>query len=240
VDTICSKNVPIRPLCGYKAAIEATCKAITITGRLKQMSCYRVYWFFYFMLCWVVLGFSSAGAAARETYLDFSARIVVQAQKEGDIRPDLENQIFSLVNRFRKSNGLPTLALDLAAQRAARAHAMDMLLNNFMGHVSSTGHDFDSRMRALNGGALILPSMAENAARLTHAGKVDSAVATKLFEQWVKSPAHRKTLLSLDYLSVATGAVSKEGQVYADQIFTGPKSKSNMSRSDINNDQGLY
>jgi uncharacterized protein YkwD len=117
---------------------------------------------------------------------------------------------------------------------------MDMLLNNFMGHVSSTGHDFDSRMRALNAGALILPGMAENAARVTQTGKVDSAVATKLFEQWVKSPAHRKTLLSLDYLSVATGVVAKDGQVYADQIFTGPRSITNMSRSDLDNDQGLH
>jgi uncharacterized protein YkwD len=216
------------------------CKAITITGRLKQMSCYRVGWLFNFMLCWVVLGLSGAGAVARETYLNFSARIVVQAQKEGDIRLDLEKQIFLLANRFRKSNGLPTLALDLAAQRAARAHAMDMLLNNFMGHVSSTGHDFDSRMRALNAGALILPGMAENAARLTQTGKVDSAVATKLFERWVKSPAHRKTLLSLDYLSVATGVVAKDGQAYADQIFTGPRSITNMSRSDLDIDQGLH
>jgi uncharacterized protein YkwD len=182
------------------------------------------------LLCWVALSLFPASAMARETYVVFVARMVAQAQGENDIRPDLEAEIARLANAFRRSKGLPALKIDRAALGAARAHAMDMMLNNFMGHVASTGHDFDSRMRALNGGAMILPGMGENAARVSKPGDVNKAMAASLFQQWVKSASHRKTLLSRDYVKVATGVVSKGGRLYADQIFTGPQVQTNMNR----------
>jgi uncharacterized protein YkwD len=184
--------------------------------------------------------FLSVQALARETYVAFATRVVAQAQNEGDLRPKIEAELLRLANGFRKSNGLPGLRQDKAAHDAARAHAMDMLLHNFMGHVASTGQDFDSRMRALNGGAMSLPAMGENAAKVTRSGGEDSAIAALLFQLWVHSPAHKKTLLSRDYVSVATGVVSRGGQFYADQIFTGPKVQTNMGRVTPAEQQGLY
>jgi uncharacterized protein YkwD len=192
-------------------------------------------------LCWVVLSFSTTIGVARETYTAFAARLVAQAQSENDLRPDLEAELTRLANAFRKSKGLPALKTDSTAQSAARAHAMDMMLNNFMGHVASTGHDFDSRMRALNGGAMILPSMAENAAHVSKPGDVNKAMAASLFQQWVISPPHRKTLLSRDYVKLATGVVSKGGRLYADQIFTGPQVQTNTNRvQSVDEGQGVY
>jgi uncharacterized protein YkwD len=196
-----------------------------------------------FNLCCVAVTLLVASqqlAQARETYVVFADRMVATAKAENAIRPDLEAQLAGLANAFRKSKGLPALAIDEAAHAAARAHAMDMMLHNFMGHVASTGQDFDSRMRALNGGAMILPGMAENAARVSKPGLVDRKMAASLFQQWVKSPPHRKALLSRDYLKVATGVVSKGGQLYADQIFTGPAVSTNMGRVVPAEKPGVY
>ncbi len=175
----------------------------------------------------IICLFASSGLA-RETYSSFAARIMIQAQSEHDIRTDLEAELLRLANAYRVSQNLPSLRADTANKAAARAHAMDMMIGNFMGHVASTGHDFESRMRALRPGVMVLPAMAENAARVTTPGTVDKAMAARLFQQWIKSAPHRHTLRSLDYVAVATGVVSKGGVLYADQIFLGPEMVTNM------------
>jgi uncharacterized protein YkwD len=168
---------------------------------------------------------------ARETYRQLMGRMVQQAAANNAERPDLERQLWQLANEFRRSKGLNALKINTVNHDAALAHAFDMLQHNTMGHVASSGHDFDSRMRALNDGAMILPSMAENAARQSHGDVNDPQAARKIFQQWVKSASHRHTLLSRDYLSVATGVVSMDGKIYADQIFMGPEVHSNMGRA---------
>lgn len=167
---------------------------------------------------------------AREIYVALATRLANQAKTAELERPDLEQQLFTLANSYRKSKGLSALAKNNTAQDASLAHAMDMMLNNFMGHTASTGQDFDSRMRALRNGAMILPSMGENAARLSHADLTDPTAAKKIFQQWVNSPPHRHALLSRDYLSVATGVVAQGNKIYADQIFLGPEIVTNMGR----------
>lgn len=192
---------------------------------------------FYLGLGWALLNFMGAVALARETYAAFVSRMVAQAASENDVRVDLEAQLLTLANQYRSSKGLKKLAHDDVALPAARAHAMDMMMGKFMGHVASTGHDFDSRMRALKPGVLMLPQMAENAARVSRPGDVNSAMAAGLFQQWVKSTSHRHTLLSRDYVKVATGVVSRGGVLYADMIFTGPEAKTNMH---FDTGNGLY
>ncbi len=175
----------------------------------------------------IICLFASSGLA-RETYSSFATRMVAQAQTEHDIRADLEVELLRLANAYRTSQNLPSLRANTTNQVAARAHAMDMMMGNFMGHVASTGHDFDSRMRALKPGVMVLPAMAENAARVSRPGTVDKGMAASLFQQWVKSPPHRHALLSRDYISAATGVVSKGGVLYADMIFMGPEVITNM------------
>lgn len=186
--------------------------------------------------CWLLGGGFSA-AEARETYRQLMLRMVsASLQVE---RPDLERQLWQLANQYRKSRGLRGLTPNQSLHDASVAHAMDMMQNNFMGHVASSGHDFDSRMRALRDGAMNLPSMGENAARLSHGDVNDPQAAQKIFQQWVKSPSHRHTLVSRDYVSLATGVVAMDGKIYADQIFVGPEVQSNMGRTAIEGD-GIY
>ena len=186
----------------------------------------------------VVVGLSPA--KARETYRALVARLVGQVAVSKIERTDLEAQLFQLVNAYRHSKGLNSLKIDHSVQDASVAHAMDMMQHDYMGHVASTGHDFDSRMRALANGAMILPSMGENAARLSHADLNDPNAAQKIFQQWVNSPSHKHALLSRDYLSVATGVVAQGSKIYADQIFVGPQVISNMGRAEPVQPGGLY
>jgi uncharacterized protein YkwD len=210
------------------------CKANLLAQRLKRVRFYRTFsiaWVRLWLVVVVVFISLIHPTEARETYLALANRLVAQAESENLVRPDLELEIVRLANSYRISKGLRALKIDISLQNAARAHAMDMMLNRFMGHVASTGQDFDSRMRALRGGGmLILPSMAENAARVSKPGVVDAKMAASLFQQWVKSAPHRKALLSRDFVKLAVGAVSKGGQLYADQIFTGPEVKTNLGQ----------
>ena len=60
------------------------------------------------------------------------------------------------------------------------------------------------------------PAMAENAARQDGDGGESAA---QLFQQWVKSPPHRKALVSLAYNFVSTGVVQRGNNIWAVQIF---------------------
>ncbi len=171
-------------------------------------------------------------AEARETYAAYVARITAHLPKGAAYREDLEAALRQAANAYRGSKGLKPLAEgDDTLAAAARAHAADMMQNDFVGHTSTSGSGFESRIRALNPGVLMLPRMAENAARERSKGPPDAAKAQRLFQQWVKSAAHAKTMRSRDYTSVATGVVEKDGKLYAVQIFQGPPLKTNMMGS---------
>lgn len=106
---------------------------------------------------------------------------------------------------------------------------MDLYAQSGMGHVSSGGHDFESRMRALNKGQMFLAPMAENAARLRNSSLTDAKKAQALVTQWVKSSGHRKNMVNRTYMTVAIGVISQGDDVYAVQIFSGPEVKTNMT-----------
>ena len=173
--------------------------------------------------------FSVSPAAPRETYAAYVARINAGLPGGATYRDDLEQVLLSAANAYRKSKGLkPLRAAEGTLVAAARAHAADMMQNDFVGHTSSSGAGFESRMRALHPGVMMLPRMAENAARERSKGEPDKAKARKLFQQWVNSGPHARTLRSRDYVSLATGVVEKDGKLFAVQIFEGPALNTNM------------
>jgi uncharacterized protein YkwD len=191
----------------------------------------------------VVIAFGTDSAAARETYRAYAARIVAQAAREGDIRADLEDQLFRMTNAYRKAQGMRALARDPspAVKLAARAHAMDLLLNHRMGHVASTGQDLEERVRALTNSPMVLPITGENAAAWNGTGAIDAGRAAALFQLWVKSSGHRHNLLGRDYVKMTVGVVVRGDRFYADQIFTGPAVVTNMQNSaPVEEGAGLY
>ena len=171
----------------------------------------------------VVLGTGTQVYA--ESYVGLVSRLVAQ----GRFEPQIEQLLFAKVNAYRRSRGVAALAQETNMAFAARAHAADMAASKRMGHVASNGMEFDSRMRALHNGALVLPSMAENAAVAPARGDANQ-IAEALFGAWLHSEGHRQTMVSRDYLKVSTGVSIADGKAYADQIFTGPMVSTNMFR----------
>ena len=168
---------------------------------------------------------------ARESYANLVSRILSAPPEGAEIREDMEQAILVAVNAYRKSKGVAALKPIAGTMRsAARAHAMDLLSTATMGHTASSGHDFASRMRALQPGKLFLPPMAENAARQRQAGLSATAKAQKLVLQWIGSQGHRKNLVNRTYTRVATGTVMRGNDVYAVQIFLGPEVKTNLNQ----------
>lgn len=173
----------------------------------------------YMSVLMAIFWLSSVIPAAAETYVQFAKAMVANLPGDSQFRPDLEAQLAKAANSFRASKGTKSLMADDQFQLAARAHAADMMLNNFVGHKSSHGEQFDSRMSAFLGSPMFLPRMAENAARDTQKGEADAAKAQRLFQQWVDSRPHRKALLNGTYRYVSTGVVQRGNNIYAVQIF---------------------
>jgi uncharacterized protein YkwD len=179
------------------------------------------------MLIWLVLGLvllpGSSFEAYAKTYLEIALGSLKNLPGNARIRGDLEAVIAGQANAYRQSKGIASLQSSTKLRDAARAQAVDMMLNGYVGHKASSGHAFDSRMRAFLGSpVMMMPSMAENAARDTQKGEADAAKARRLFQQWVKSRSHRKTLLNSGYKFVSTGVVQRGNKIWAVQIFFAP------------------
>lgn len=172
------------------------------------------------LLC---LGLVSLAAAVRPAlagpYLDYAKGLAARPPKGSRYRPDLEAELVGLLNSYRDQKGKAPIAADSAFQEAARAHAADMMLNDFMGHSSSTGMSFQGRMAAFVGDVTKYPSIGENAARDTQDTPVDESKARALFEQWVKSAPHRKNMVSRSFAFVSTGVIQRDDSIWAVQIF---------------------
>jgi uncharacterized protein YkwD len=161
-------------------------------------------------------------------YRDYAMGLNLHPPKGASFRPDLEEQLVALANAYRAEEGKEALKADPSFQIAARAHAADMMINGFMGHSSSTGLGFDSRMRVFVDDITKYPSLAENAARDTQKTPVGSGKARALFQQWVESRPHRKALLNRSYRYVSTGVIQKGNSIWAVQIFFGEPRKQGL------------
>jgi uncharacterized protein YkwD len=180
-----------------------------------------------YVLIWLVLGLVLLPGAALEanakTYLEIALGSLKNLPADARIREDLEAVIAGQANAYRQSKGIASLQASSRLRNAARAQAIDMMLNGYVGHKASSGHEFDSRMRAFLGSpVMMMPRMAENAARDTQKGEADAGKARRLFQQWVESRPHRKTLLNSGYNFVSTGVVQRGNRIWAVQIFFAP------------------
>lgn len=191
----------------------------TLRGRIR-FSPLRVWVALVNTLC-VCLFFFPEQGLARETYVQFATRLGSKAPSGTSYRADLEGQLLNGINRYRVSKGKKPLAASNTFRMAARAHAADMALHNFVGHRSSHGEEFSSRMSALLGGGMMMtmPHLAENAARDSKAEGEGGERAQRLVQQWIDSPPHRKAMINGSFKHVSTGVVERGGKAYAVQIF---------------------
>jgi uncharacterized protein YkwD len=162
------------------------------------------------------------GEATAATYVEIARGLIKNLPADAKLRNDLEVELLRQANAYRAGKGVGTLRGSDLMQEAARAQAIDMMTNNFVGHRSSSGYEFDSRVRYFLGNPPTIPQMAENAARDTQKGEADAGKAGRLFQQWVHSAPHRKTLVNSGYKFVSTGVVQRGNKIWAVQIFWAP------------------
>ena len=153
-----------------------------------------------------------------EPYQQFAARMVAS----GQFRSDIEKLVFQKLNAYRVSQGRAPLAFEPSLTFGARAHAQDMATHSFMGHRSSNGYDFPSRMSALIPNRGQLPDMGENAADTVMTGLSADAIAEKLTQMWIHSAGHRFNMVSRNFTKAAVGVAIVGNKAYGDQLFQGP------------------
>ena len=175
------------------------------------------------MICLGLLGLAAGAAPAfAGPYLNYAQGLAAHPPKGARYRPDLEAELVDLLNAYRAEKGKAPVAADAAFQDAARAHAADMMVNNFMGHSSSTGMSFQGRIAAFAGDVTKYPSIGENAARETMGSGSPDEKARALFQQWVDSGPHRRNMVNRSFAFVSTGVIERGGDIWAVQIFFAP------------------
>jgi uncharacterized protein YkwD len=165
-----------------------------------------------------------AGARAR-SYRDFAQSLLDNLPDGARFRPDLEDEILRLANGYRSAKGIGGLERDAVFHAAARAQAVDMMVNGFIGHRASDGTPFERRLKAFGGNIQRFGTVGENAARDSNNTEADDAKAAALFQQWVDSRPHRANLNKGDYAYAATGVVQRGTTIWAIQIFRGVERK---------------
>jgi uncharacterized protein YkwD len=126
----------------------------------------------------------------------------------------LERQTFDLLNYERASRGMAPLSWDERVAQIARLHSRNMAADGFFSHRGSDGSTVDGRAERLGMGNWL--AIAENIAFL----KGYDEAAAMAVDRWLKSPNHRKNILSNGWDRSAVGiAVAADGGLYFTQVF---------------------
>lgn len=108
------------------------------------------------------------------------------------------------INLERRSNGLSALRVNARLSRAARRHSLDMVKRRYFAHTSPSGAQFVGRIR--RAGYL----------RSAHRWLVGETLgwgwggggsAHEIVQAWMRSPEHRRILLTPSYREMGVGVV---------------------------------
>lgn len=132
---------------------------------------------------------------------------------------DKERMIVDLVNEKRVERGLRPLVVRLSLVRAARSHSRAMACVPFFSHISPNGRTPSQRVAAAGYRASGFTSwrVGENIAWGT--GVWSTAEAT--VRNWMKSPCHRRMILTASFRDVGVGTACgtfNNGQVLLDNV----------------------
>lgn len=129
----------------------------------------------------------------------------------------LARKVFDLVNRQRRLHGVTPFEWNNALAEQARLHSASMMERGFFAHVDPVRGPLAAR---LNAAGVRWSRCGENIFR--EQGMDDPAY--EAVEGWMKSPAHRSSLL--DPLFTATGvgiAISPTTEYFITQVFIRPQ-----------------
>ncbi len=128
----------------------------------------------------------------------------------------LTRKVFDKVNRQRRLHGLHELAWNDAVAAQARLQSLNMMARGFFSHADPLRGTLASR---LNGAGIGWNRCGENIFR--EQGMDDPA--DEAVEGWMRSPAHRASILDPLFTQTGVGiAISLETEYFVTQIFIHP------------------
>lgn len=105
------------------------------------------------LLMAAVLSLVAVQSASAQSGPEVGAVAVPLASRvdSGELAPDAEVALLTLVNQVRRQHRLPALVMDPTLRTAARSHSREMAKRGFVGHGSLTGGSFADRIAAFVG-----------------------------------------------------------------------------------------
>ena len=141
----------------------------------------------------VLLGLSAAGAGATTT-----------APRGFAAANALESSVLAELNGIRRAHGLVPLRLSRPLASAADLHSRSMGTHGFFGHDSRDGSEFWLRVKRFYGpGRAGTWSVGENLLWST-----TGLDAKRALELWMKSPGHRKNILTPRWREIGLSALT--------------------------------
>jgi uncharacterized protein YkwD len=165
-------------------------------------------------------------AAARSVleYAKWAEQVLAAPPAGIQLLPALEDRLAKRVSKTRRDHDVGALESAPGLQRAARAHAVDMLERDYTGHIGPDGRSATERVGILDRRFIGLTG--ENLAE--HVGIPAEAVANQvgpmalqLVSGFLDSPDHRKNLLNPDYTHHGIGAAAEGDRLIVVHVFGG-------------------
>ncbi|MGQ0845600.1 MAG: CAP domain-containing protein [Sporichthyaceae bacterium] len=142
----------------------------------------------------------STSYRSRAAVLALALGATVCLQAQADAAPTLTStrtSVDSYTDAARKRAGCKPLTVDSALNLSAQRHAKDMAANRFLGHTSSNGTTWMTRIKRAGypypGG--------ENVAR-------GYTSASKVVSSWLASPSHKRNIVNCKFKRVGIGYVA--------------------------------
>lgn len=165
-----------------------------------------------------------AGSERRSVpaYAEWASRVVASPPEGISLLPALEDRLAERAADQRREHDRPPLQRDADLQRAARAHAIDMLERDYVGHFGPEGRSVADRVGILH--RRFIGTAGENLAEHTGlpqraAAEQTGPLALKLMSGFLESPEHRKNLLNPDYTHEGIGAAGEGERLVVVHVF---------------------
>jgi uncharacterized protein YkwD len=130
----------------------------------------------------------------------------------------VENKVYSLTNKVRRKNALPSLTKERVLIEIARSHSVDMLMRKFFSHVSPDGKN--PHQRIIKGYPYPLLTTGENIWGANGSEPLETQLLARIIvDTWMSSPGHRKNILNPDFTDIGVGVAAIGKRIRATQVF---------------------
>jgi uncharacterized protein YkwD len=141
---------------------------------------------------------------------------LIEVKPQSTETAEMEKEAFRQINRIRKDKGLAPLKADEKLTHLARGFSRLMAEENFFDHESPSGETVVDRAKKAG---LEYWRLGENIFKSVNVpNPADRAV-----DAWMKSPGHRKNILTEEFTTTGLGVWKQGKTVYFTQEFTRPR-----------------